>query len=102
MDLLPKVRVGDAGATTGSRVKVMRSFPGSAAMVGFTGAVKLKTRREGLSASDAVKWGATLPIERRSESSRRGAGPPRKRGRVGLSDGDGTQPRLFSARDFGP
>jgi len=38
--LFPKVRVGEAGATTGSREKVMRTAPGSVATVGFTGAVK--------------------------------------------------------------
>ena len=56
MALLPKVRVGEAGATSGSREKVMRSAPGSVAMLGFTGEVKWKTRRGGLSAvSEAVK-----------------------------------------------
>jgi hypothetical protein len=38
--LLPKVSVGEAGATSGSREKVIRSAPGSVATVGFTGAVK--------------------------------------------------------------
>ncbi len=56
MVLLPKVRVGEAGATTGSRENVMRSAPGSVATMGFTGAVKWKTSRGGLSPdSEAVK-----------------------------------------------
>ena len=38
--LLPKVSVGDAGATSGSRENVMRTEPGSVAILGFTGAVK--------------------------------------------------------------
>ena len=40
MTLLPKVRVGEAGETSGSREKVIRSTPWSVAMMGFTGAVK--------------------------------------------------------------
>ena len=68
--MLPKVSVGEAGATSGSREKVIRKVPGSVETVGFTGAVKLKTRRGGaVVAKEAVKWVATLPMKRRSESS---------------------------------
>src|SRR5580704_5979011 len=82
MVLLPKVRVGEAGAVTGSWLNVMRSLPGSAATDGLTGAVKRKTRCEGSSgATEAVKWVATLPMKRRPDSWCRVAGPPRKRGR---------------------
>ena len=38
--LFPNVSVGDAGDTTGSRENVIRSEPGSVAMIGLTGAVK--------------------------------------------------------------
>ena len=40
MTLLPNVRVGRAGATKGSRLKVMRNAPGSVETMGFTGVVK--------------------------------------------------------------
>jgi hypothetical protein len=54
--LLPKVRVEDAGATTGSRVKIMCNLPGSVETEGPTGDEKLKTRRGGVpEASEAVK-----------------------------------------------
>ena len=69
MILLANVSEGEAGAVMGSRLKVMRSLPGSVATVGFTGAVKLKTRREGSSGDTvAVKWMATLPMNRRPDS----------------------------------
>ena len=42
---LPKVSRGEAGATSGSRLNVMRKVPGSVEIVGLTGDVKLKTRR---------------------------------------------------------
>src|SRR6202050_2951520 len=94
--LLPKVRVGEAGATRGSRENVMRSAPGSVPTVGFTGEVKWKTSRGGLLAvRDAVKWVATLPMRSRPDSSCKVAGPPRKRGSRELSALMGTSPRLF-------
>jgi len=56
MMLLPKVSVEDAGATTGSRVKVMCNLPGSVETEGLTGDEKVKTRRGGMpAASEAVK-----------------------------------------------
>src|SRR5271165_4126104 len=99
--LLPKVRVGEAGATTGSCEKVIRSAPGSVATVGLTGAVKLKTRRGGLSpAREAVKCVATLPMNRRPESSCKVTGPPRILGRRELREETETSPRLFSTRNL--
>jgi hypothetical protein len=53
---LPKVSVEDAGATTGSRVKLMCNLPGSVETEGLTDDEKLKTRRGGTpEASEAVK-----------------------------------------------
>ena len=96
MVLLPKVSVGEAGATSGSREKVMRRAPGSVATVGFTGAVKWKTSRGGLSAdNDAVKWVATLPMKRRPDSSCRVTGPPRNRGSREASAVDGDEPAII-------
>src|SRR5262249_25116536 len=46
--LLLKVRSGDPGATTGSRLKVMRNLPGSVPIVGFTGEVKFITKLGGV------------------------------------------------------
>ncbi len=101
MGLLPKVRVGEAGDTTGSRANVIRSVPGSVATVGFTGAVKLKTRRGGLSpAREAVKCVATLPMNRRPESSCKVTGPPRILGSRVLNEETDTSPRLFSTRNL--
>ena len=40
MLLLSKVRVGDAAAVIGSRLNIIRTFPGSVAMEGLTGALK--------------------------------------------------------------
>src|SRR5580700_1348471 len=99
MTLLPNVRVGRAGATKGSRLKVMRNAPSSVATVGYIGVVKWNTSLGGLSpASDAVKWVAMLPMKRRSESSCTVTGPPRKRGNREASDETGTRPRSFSSR----
>src|SRR6266853_786093 len=55
MRSLPKVSVEDAGATTGSRVKVMCNLPGSVETEGLTGDEKLKTRRGGM--TPAIEFG---------------------------------------------
>jgi hypothetical protein len=48
--------VAEAGDVMGSRRKVKRTLPGSAANDGFTGAVKWNSRREGsLGDTEAVK-----------------------------------------------
>src|SRR5712672_4695890 len=101
MTLLPKVSIGEAGPVRGSRRNVRRSFPGSLAMDGFTGAVKRKTRRDGLSGeTEAVKCVAMLPMKSRLDSSRKVAGPPRKRGNRELREARGTSPGQFSMRNF--
>ena len=101
--LLPNVNMGEAGPTRGSRRKVICSAPASFAIEGFTGAEKWNTSRGGSSlASDAVKCVATLPMNRRSETSCSVTGPPRMRGSRELSAPTGTSPRLFSKRNLLP
>ena len=48
MSLLSKVSACDPGATTASWLKAMRNFPGSVAIIGFTGAVKFITNLGGV------------------------------------------------------
>ncbi len=48
MILLSKVSTCEPGATTASWVNTMRSFPGSVAIIGFTGAVKFMTNFGGV------------------------------------------------------
>ena len=61
---LSKVKVCDPGGTSGSRVNTMRSFPGSVAIIGFTGEVKFITRVGGFVLFTwAVKWTASIADE---------------------------------------
>jgi len=70
MAVLSKVRDMLPGGTTGSRANIIRSFPGSVEMVGFTGAVKFSTKRGGvLESSWAVTWVATSPMNSRRAAS---------------------------------
>ena len=63
---LSKVRVCEPGGTSGSRVNTMRSFPGSVAIIGFTGEVKFMTRAGGFVLFTwAVKWTAAFPMNNR-------------------------------------
>ena len=48
MILLSKVRTGDPGATTASCLNIMRRVPGSVAIIGLTGPVKLITNFGGV------------------------------------------------------
>src|SRR5579864_7115843 len=78
-----KVKVALPGGTSGSRLKVMRRRPGSVPMVGFTGEVKVMTRRGGVvRLSCAVKWVAMFPTKRRREAGLKATALPRIRGRM--------------------
>src|ERR1700675_4131992 len=91
---LSKVKVCDPGGTSGSRVKTMRSFPGSVAIIGFTGEVKFMTRVGGfVLLTWAVKWTAAFPINNRREVSWKFTGEPRKRCISAGSELSGTRPR---------
>jgi hypothetical protein len=69
MILSEKVSDGEPGATSGSRLKIMCSLPGSVAIIGLTGEVKCITNVGGFRlAICAVKCTATLPIKIRREA----------------------------------
>src|ERR1700674_3451166 len=99
MTLLSKEMDWLPGETTGSRLKTMRSLPGSVEIVGFTGALKLTARRGGVFVSSwKLIWMPTSPTNKRRALSRKFTGAPRKRGRNPLSELIGTNPREFSRR----
>jgi hypothetical protein len=99
MTLLSKEIDWLPGDTTGSRLKTIRSLPGSVEIVGFTGALKLSASRGGLPASSwKLICMPTSPTNNRRALSRKLTGAPRKRGRNPLSELSGTNPREFSIR----
>ena len=70
MTLLAKEIIWLPGDTTGSRLKTIRSLPGSVEIVGFTGALKFSARRGGLLASSwKLIWTPTSPTNNRRELS---------------------------------
>ena len=77
----------------------MRSFPGSVAIIGFTGEVKFITRVGGFVLFTwAVKCTAVLPMNNRREASWKFTGTHRKRGNSDGTELSGTRPRPFSRR----
>src|SRR5580704_885507 len=97
MILLSKVSACEPGATTASWLNAMRSFPGSVAIIGLTGAVKFITNFGGVVLLTwAVKCTATLPTNKRREFWLNVTGPPRMRGRSVPRHESGTRPRWLS------
>jgi hypothetical protein len=67
---LSKVSVREPGGTSGSCLNTMRNFPGSVAIIGFTGELKFITSVGGfVLLICAVKCTATLPMNNRRDVS---------------------------------
>src|SRR5260370_40600428 len=102
MTLLSKEIDWLPGETTGSRLKTIRSLPGSVEIVGFTGPLKFSVSRGGLLASSWKRICIpTSPTNNRRELSRKLTGAPRKPGRSAPRQINGTHPRGVSNREGG-
>ena len=99
--MLSKVSVCEPGGTRGSCVKIIRSLPGSVAIIGFTGELNSITRLGGFARfTCATKWTETFPMNNRRELSRNATGAPRNCGSNVLNEARGTRPRPFSNLNF--